>query len=298
MSRLGLGLAVALVIFAALADLWVSLRPAPDPIDPDTMARARTVVEEKRRPGALVVHSPLFGVRELKALNGIAARPDLPDLAVRARRTVLVIDRQDAPMGGFGAASELEEIGPLVLKVFLPSGEVGGRLSVFDLRDALRPQTASIERPAGRVVARCTRPRREGGFGCPGQPSWLYVAVRRLHLDGQDRECIWAHPTAGGLVVFNLPAPAEPSPGHRLELELQAAMTDDAVRLTPDGAAVRTRVLQGGRSIGQVVRDNRIGWVRRNLQVGPNQPIRLEVSAVRDGRRHHCLNVALFEVPE
>lgn len=287
----------ALILGAALLDLGAALRPSLEPVEPAVMSAARELVLARRTPGSLVLHSPLFGVSELAALGSLSARPDLPDAASRAGRPLFVIDRAEVPMGGLGRPAEVIEIGEgVVVRRFAPEGGSPGRRPVFDLRDGLAGGMLRIERPPGREVSRCDAPRTEGGFACPGQPSWLYAAPRRLRIDGQNVDCIWAHPTTGGAVVFELPAPSPPAAGMRLELELGAALSDDAVKQTSDGAPVTTRVRQSGQSLGQIIRSNAIGWSRQRFELAAGAPIRLEVTAPKDGRRHHCLEARVVEV--
>lgn len=284
------------VVAGACADLWVTLRPGLSAVSSEDMASAKAAIEARRRPGTVVVHSPLLSWSEVSVLGDLPARPDLPPASVRSRRSVLLLDREDAPMGGFATPAERVDLpGPLRLDVHPPTGQSEGAVPVFDLRDGLAADSAHIERPVGRLATRCGQPRAEGGFACPGQPEWLYVARRRLRIDGRDQECVWAHPTAGGALVLTVPGLSAPPPGHRLQIAVGSALTDDAVRLTPDGAAVRIQVRQGSQSIGQVRRDNRIGWAKGRFWMEPGEPVRLEVTAVRDGRRHHCLEATVYE---
>ncbi|MEL6185008.1 MAG: hypothetical protein AAFU79_10320 [Myxococcota bacterium] len=186
----------------------------------------------------------------------------------------------------------------LVLRRFEPSGDGSGQVVVYDLTDALTPNTLTIERPAGKPVSRCRAARAEGGFACPGQAEWLHTAPRQLRIDGADQRCSWAHPSTGAAVVFTIPPPPPPPEGYVLQLRVRSALTDDAVRLTGDGSSVKTRVLQGGRRLGQVVRSNAVGWAEGKYLLGAEGSIRLEVTSVRDGRRHHCLDVQILEIQE
>lgn len=301
---IGVALAAVAVATAAVIDLATVLRPGLEPVPSEAIAAARAVIDARREPGTVVMHSPLFGVEELKALGDLPARPDLPDQATRSRRRVIVLDHEAAPVRGLGRASERLEVSggsglsaPVFVAVHEPGAGDGGRLVLFDLRDGLGPETLLIERPPGRVSARCRAPRAEGGFRCPGEPEWLYAATRRIRISGVDAECTWAHPTTGGVVVLEIPAVPEPSPGHELVLELAAGLSDDAVRTTQNGAAVTTRVRQSGRVIGEVVRTNALGFARARLPVEPGAPLRLEVTTPHDGARHHCLEAVIAEVP-
>lgn len=285
-----------LVALLALLDLQVGLRSDPGPIPAEVMAAGVKALKERQRPGDLLVHSPLFGVTELSALGDLPARPDLPAPAIRQARRVLVLDRVDHPMYGFSAEAERVELpDPLVLRIFEPKGDVAA--PVYELLANLDPNVLRIERPAGTVSARCTRSRAEGGFDCPGEAEWLYAAPRTLRIGGVDRECLWAHPTTGGLVVFTLPAPAPPAAGRHLTLKVEAGLTDDAVTGTPDGAPVVIDLLQGGAPKGRLVVPNQVGWRETTVRIDGGAAVELKVGTVRDGRRHHCLNAVITEEP-
>ena len=285
---------LALVVAVGL-DLRVALRPERPSISAATMARARAEILAQRKPGNLVVHSPLLTLAELAPLGDLAARPDVPSPELRRARRVWVIDLAERPMFlGLRRASMTQDLGEgLVLRVFEPAG--GQPTTLFDLVSDVDRTELRIERPRGKVSSRCTEPRPEGGRSCPGEADWLYLAARTLTIEGKNAACVWAHPTTGGDLVFTIPAMPEPSAGQRLVLEVASAMTDEAVSLTPDGASVRTDIEQGGRIKGGVTLVNRVGWARTELTLDPGVPTDLRVSTPRDGRRHHCLTARVYE---
>ncbi len=285
--------ALGLVGAVALADLWISVRPDPGPVMAAEMTEAVAVLKKYQKAGDLLVHSPLLGVEELAALGPLIARPDLPAPSLRDSRRILLLDRRDAPMYGFRTASETVAIGDLlVLKVFEPTGSA--EVPLFDLISSIDSSTLRIVR--GERVTPCTTPRGEGGFACPGEPEWLYAAPRMLRIGGQDQNCVWAHPTTGGSLVFQIPAQPEPVAPKKLELKLSAGLTDDAVTGTADGASVRIQVNQGRVLKGQVTVPNQLGWHEGRFSLTPGVPVELVVTTPRDGRRHHCLNVLVVEV--
>ena len=293
------GAAWVLLVAAILGDFVVALRLSPPSISSETMEKARRELETQKRPGTLIVHSPLLGVPELTHLNSIVARPDLPSKAIRGRRRILVLDRAEAPMGGFGDETAYIPIGEgLVLRIYEQQAHTtGARHLLFTLSEGIEDVKLTIERPRGRPVSRCTLKRTEGGVRCPGQPDWLYMAYRRLRVGGEDVGCVWAHPTQGGVVVLELPAMPF-AEGAQLELKVRSALDDSAVRQTPNGAPVRTHVFQNGRALAQVVRANAIGWAEASVKIEPHVPVRLEVSAEHDGRRHHCLQAEIRARPQ
>lgn len=286
-----------LLLAAAGVDLGVALRPDLPEVSPEGMQSAAAALRAAQQPGDVIVHSPLFSIRELAALGDLPARPDLPAPEVRQVRRVIVLDRRDVPMGGLGTPAEVRPVPgtaeAVVLQIFEPAGPREAVL--WSLIERLGPETLRVERPGAGPVA-CSAPRVEGGFACPGEPEWLHVERRHLTVGGHEESCVWAHPTNGGAMVFAIPAPTAPAPGHRLVLDLRAGLTDDAVRMTPDGAEVRTEVVQGGRVLGAVTVPNRVGWVEDKVDVAPGAPIELRVTTPRDGRRHHCVNADIKEL--
>lgn len=284
--------ASGLVGLAALADLWVAVRPGLAEVPPEVLAEAAAHIGAERRPGSLVVVSPLLGMPALAGLGDLEARPDLPSAEVRARRTVWLIDRDEAPMQGFGTPTAEHELREgVVIRRFEPTQTAEG-LVVLDLLDlqGVRGQVAD-----GTRVMPCTRPRAEGGLSCVGAADWMYLAPRKLNVDGRQVDCLWAHPPKSGRLELELEVPAEASPGHHFELELRSALDDGAVTQTADGASVQTAVRQGSARLGTVIRSNQIGWAERSFVVSAGQPVVLAVSAARDGRRHHCLDGRIIE---
>lgn len=287
----------AAVLVAAFADTFVALRPEPAPIAPAELEAARGLVKAAARPGDVLVASPLLSASELAALGDLETRPHRPANKLLAGRRVLVLDRADHPMYfpvPERAVVEVPGTGRLIVRTFEP--DVRSDLVVYALADALQPSTLRIERPAGTVTSRCTAPRAEGGFACPGEAEWLYAQTRALGVDGADTPCVWAHPTTGGVVVFELPATPAPPGGRRLQLTVSAGLTDEAVRTTPDGASVTTAIVQEGKELARVVVPNRIGWYRATVNLAADRPVELRVTTSRDGRRHHCVNAELREV--
>ena len=282
-----------LVLVAGAADLWVALRPARAPVSIKVMRRAAARIEAVKAPGDLIVHSPLLTVAELAPLGRLDARPDRPKAILRGRRRVLVLDLAASPMFGFGQPSDVEAVGEgLVLRTYPPTGDASGAL--WALSTALTPSTMQVER--GAQVRPCQTSRADGGYSCAGEPDWLYAAVRVLRVGRQDRECVWAHPTTNGAIVFKVPAAPAPAPGQKLALQVQAGLVDEAVTNTPDGAPVFTDVIQGGKTLGRLTVNNRIGWFRSSFDLAPGREATLRITTPRDGRRHHCLRAQIVEV--
>jgi len=287
------GLAICLAL-----DLRVALRGEPEPADEARMRAARALIEGERKSGDLLVHSPLLSVRELAVLGDLPIGPGLPSPELLSSRRILVLDDAATPMYGFEEIEkvEIEEGAGRDLVLRIVERKIDGEVALFDLASDLDRARMRIER-GGRITSECSAPRSEGGKACPGEAEWLYLAPRTLAIAGQSGTCVWAHPTTGGTIVIELPAQPEPPAGRALRIEVSAGLADDAVRTTPDGAEVRTAIVQGGAMRAAVVVPNRIGWFRASSEIAPNQPIELQVTTDRDGRRHHCLNARITEEP-
>lgn len=292
-SAFSLGLPLVLLVVAMGLDLRVALRGEPSPVPAEEMSELVDAVNAARKPGDVVVHSPLFRVSELAALGDMSAKPDRPPEDVQKARRVLVMDLRDQRMGGFiGRLENVVAVGSrLELRTYEPEGGVEPLL--FDLFEQYRSAKMWIERPPGKKSSTCDRPRPEGGFSCPGEPDWLYLAPRSLRVAGASADCVWAHPTTGGLVVLELPVEGVPE-GRRLSLTLEGALDDSAVG--GDGVPVENAVWQGDRELGRVVVPNRSGWFRGTFELSPGQPVQVRISAAHDGRRHHCLRAKIQEL--
>lgn len=293
-SALSLGVPLALLLGALALDLRVALRADPPAVPPSEMSALLAALSELAKPGDVTVHSPLLRVSELSALGELVAKPDRPSDEVQRARRVVVLDRADHPMRGFiGRLAQRVAVGErLELRVYEPEG--GAEPLLFDLFEHYRAARMWIERPPGTRSAVCDRPRPEGGFGCPGEPDWLYLAPRSLRVSGAAADCVWAHPTTGGVVVIELPLESVPE-GRRLSLVLEGALDDSAA--SGDGVPVENTVVQGGRELGRVVVPNRTGWYRGSFELSPGAPVQIRVTASHDGRRHHCLRAKIQELP-
>jgi hypothetical protein len=283
--------AATLVALASVWDLAVTLRGEPDEVSVGTIRKAADIVRASLRPGDLILHSPLFGMEALKGLGGLDATPAFPDEETSGSHRVWVIDRH--PISPFvpRTPSEVDRLeGGVEVRRHEP---VFAQSRVYDLAESLTPETMTLEFGSRRV--RCKQPRSEGGFECPGQPEWLYVAKRSLAIEGgKFSVCVWAHPAHSQTVVLTLPALPVAEPDHSLWLRVSGAMTQEAVRGTPDGGPVHTDIDQGSidqpaRRLGRLTVPNQVGWFVKDIPVQAGLPVHLRVSAPRDGRRHHCL---------
>lgn len=287
------------IVVVALLDLYVAARGNPDALPEEAMWAARDAIKAAEQPGDILVHSPLFRMTELQALGDLRTTPTLPKPELFRSRRVLLIDRTDHPVYlPYSAKTEqpIEKTnGQLQLRIYEPEGNID--VPLYSLYNGITPSTMRVERNNA-VTSRCTASRAEGGYSCPGEPEWLYVAQRTLRIDNKDATCVWTHPTTGGTIVFELPAQTAPPAGKKLLLELSGGFNDDAVKTTSDGAAVRTDILQKGASKGAITVPNRIGFVTTRVNIEPNAPVELRTTTPHDGRRHYCVNAEILELSE
>jgi len=289
-----LGGALAAFAISSAAELWVAVRPPLARVDVEHVRAAADSVRRERARGEVVVHSPLFSPEALRGLGDLAARPDLPPPRFRRGR-IWLIDRAGHAMFVPDATkterARFGEVRVWTAHVAAPEDESDAR---FDLYRDLGPGLMRVERPPGRVISVCARPRAAGGYGCPGQPEWVYASRYRQTIDGKSRACVWAHPIADATVVFELPAIPEPPQG-TLQLHVGAGLSDEAVK-TPGGASVRTKIRQEGTPMRTLVVPNRRGWYELDVAVKPNRPIRLLIDTEDDGVRHHCIEASVSVV--
>lgn len=268
---------------AAFIDVWAPLDPPPGADEVDVRAAANFV--EARRPSEdVLVHSPLLGAAARRGLGSLSASPDHPR---QDSGPAWIIDHRVAPMGGLNAPERWRSGDVIVRRMEGAMGEDAGPVR-SDLLHSIRPDTMRLQHGV-RTIA-CRRPRPDGGYGCPGAPDWVHVGPAQFRVAGQSVRCVWAHPQTGRVVRLRLPPP----PSGTVALVVRAALDDGAVTGTPDGAAVRTVVKQGFETLAVLRVPNQKGWVRRRIPFssrGRAEAVELEVTSVRDGRRHHCVDV-------
>ncbi len=263
------------MLSGAFVDAWVGLRPAPPPVHPANLQAALQKLQSERRPADVVVHSPLFE----PALLGFLDEEVSPAPARRGRQWVLDDARQ--PMFVPGQERARTRFGDVLLRLVESSAVEGG--PGFDLRRDLRADTLRLEDARGEVVTRCRVPRSQGGFACPGQPEWVYAAPTEVTIRGAPKDCVWAHPRQGLTLVFELPAPTEPS-----QLRLGAGLSDGATTMA-GGAPVELELRQGER-LGRLRVPNRRGWREKTLPIEPGAPVEIRIQTKHDGMRHLCID--------
>ena len=289
-KNLGIKAALAIMSILWLMDGYVALRPNTSLATPEEVQAALNIIEKNKKPGDIVVHSPLLSPSELVHLGDLDASSALPSSRVRNSRRIIVLDQAHTKMYGFGSPKKTLRISDgsdLVVKVYEPDAAHSG--PVFDLYTDIKQVQMSVEKPAGKVVSKCIAKRPSGGRSCPGQPEWLYLDRRKLVINGQSRECIWAHPTNNGVIVLTIP-PLQTQTQHKtLNLKVQTGLTDDAIRTTPGGAEVQTEVQQKGQVLTKVIAPNRIGIYEKTVRIATDKEVQLRITSPKDGRRHHCV---------
>lgn len=292
MMRVASWVVLAVVGGLSLLETWVAVRPGLRPISREAVEEALVVLHREAPRGAELVHSPLLGFPEIKGLGGGLIRPDVSDVGRQRKRAVVVLDRSDVPLRLMGKPDRVIPVGEAV-HIALYLGKDSGELILFDLGQ-LSSVDVSISHGS---ISFCNKPRPGGGWDCPGHPEWMYVAPRRLQIEGQTELCVWAHPPKAGTLNLDLPPVGTSSVGSFTKLTVRSALDDGAVK-TVAGATVVTSVVQGGLHLGRLVRSNHRGWVEQTYAIDPTQTIRLSVSAESDGARHHCLSAQVSESRE
>lgn len=162
------------------------------------------------------------------------------------------------------------------------------RRPAWALRDTVEQLNVSVVRNSERVV--CESKARGGRFRC-SQQSWNWVGQTRQRIGGVVRECVWAHPVAGG-AMLELQARAV-SLGHALVV--RHGLTDRAVDAQRDGAPVHLDVALDGVTVAREVRPNRKGWVESRVntsaRAGTSAMLTLAIRAERDTHRNYCVDV-------
>ena len=74
-------------------------------------------------------------------------------------------------------------------------------------------------------------------------------------------------------------------------------MTAGAVTGTAAGAPVGIDIRQNQQPKGRLAVPNQVGFRTGKFRVDAAQPVELRITTARDGRRHHCLNATITEVP-
>lgn len=282
--------ASAVLAAAALLELVELWQPSPPEITARSLMAARSELLRRRQPAQAVVLSPLLPPELTPSLVELGASVEIPP--ARRAPVLWVVDVQDEPLRLEGLEAERVVLpGPLVLrKVERPGAH--GPPTPFDLVRDLSSGMMRVESAPGRVVATCDVPRPGGGFSCPGVPGWVHAARVRQTVNGEGRDCVWAHPISGRLLVVELPAMAVPE-GKALELTYGAALSDSAVRQAPNGAAIEHAIRQGGRTRSRLRVPNQPGWFERTVRLEPDLPIQWSISTREDGARHQCIDARM-----
>ena len=99
-----------LLLVALFADARVALRGNEPKASDESMKQALALLEKHKKPGNLIVHSPLLSPSELAPLGRMTASPDLPSARLRASRRILLLDVASTPMHGFSKPEQVISI--------------------------------------------------------------------------------------------------------------------------------------------------------------------------------------------
>ena len=267
-------LAVALLVVATAE--WNRRNRAPQA---ETWIEAAALLKTISRPGDTILLNNAGntqGLRELQSA-GLKVRLALPEPRGRIRRLWVIGTRRFSPKNlGDLVAEEVPKhdlLNGLRLGLFArPAGSTLWRaeheLSTAKVRAAKRP---------------CTQPK-DGGWRCAHLPDWMYVAPTDLQRGGKVRNCLWGHPPAGDrplIIRFDSIPTGELTFGHGLSDKASNSNNREPVRVRlkwQDGAA-------------ESVIGNQQPWRLSKHRVSGF--LQLEISAKRDGQRHHCFTAAI-----
>ncbi len=267
-------LAVALLAVAS-AD-WNRRQSA---LPTDTWQTAAKLLSSLAQPGDTILLNNAGSTQGLSELQsaGLKVRLALPEPRGRIRRLWVLGTHRFLPkaMGDLSAQERP--------KVDLPSGL---HLALFNRPAGSTLWRAELELSHAKVTAlkRPCNQAKDGGWRCAHLPDWMYVAPTTLRRDGTSRNCLWAHPPAGAkplIVRFDSIPNGELTFGHGLSEKASHSNNREPVRVRIKWA--------GGGAVSEV--GNQTAWRRSKHRV--KGFLEFEISAKRDGQRHHCLTAAI-----
>lgn len=158
---------------------------------------------------------------------------------------------------------------------------------LFDLRSDLEKVRVRLH---GRQSVVCDRRRGDGGWSCPGRPSWNHVSPHSFQVRRAEWQAVWAHPVTDDTLILDLGK--QPLGDH---IDISAALSDGAAR-TPAGATVYLDLeIDGARHT--LVRSNAPGVARLTIPTGHGERahLRLRIHTPKDDRRHFGVNLRIVE---
>ncbi len=267
---------LAVALMAVVIAEWYRRRPA---LPAQTWQAAAKLLTSISAPGDTILLNNAGSTQGLNELQsaGLEVRLALPEPRGRIRRLWVIGTHRFQPksMGDLSPEERPKSRPPQGLHLALFTRPAGSTL----WRAALelgRARVSAMKRPCNQ--------RKDGGWRCGHLPDWMYVAATDLQRDGTSRNCLWAHPPAGGQplkIRFDSIPSGELTFGHGLSEKASNSHNREPVRVQITWA--------GGSAVSEV--GNQTAWRRSKHRV--KGFLELEVSAKRDGQRHHCLTAAI-----
>lgn len=148
--------------------------------------------------------------------------------------------------------------------------------------------TATVELEDREGTITVCEPDAEGGHQC-GSAGWTRMRYRQITVDGQARQCIWAHPIEDKTLRFRFPDVVTITDEDR-RLHLETGLRDAAVGA---GGAIDFHI-RVGNDVTRHRHVDRRGWQSIPLAT-TTEPTELviDISARRVGRRHLCFDFDL-----
>ncbi len=283
--------AVGAVALFSLVSFVHSMRPVRPLSERPGFDAAVAHLRAATAPATFVVVWPPEQAAALGALPRELRAADAVPVETASQRSVLRV----LVLGpsGFDAPPELAEASAGERVRFdevevAPFEWAGGDRIDFDLRAGLAGATIRLEGREHRVT--CDQPRPDGGWACPGRPSWNHVAPTRLRVGGDDWPCVWSHPVTGHELIVDLGE-------HELwdRVELEAALHDDVTGV--HGSTVVLRLEVDGAGSRRLTRTNQRGVARTVLPTvrGRRARVRVLITTANDSRRHLGVNLRILE---
>lgn len=245
----------------------------------DVPAGARTVELAYESRSASTVVGSLATLLAILVILG-ATLPVARLALVRAT----VSERIDGALDALAARVSTKQAAFGVVGVGLALALVVGLRRGFDARAELPAARVTLVRADGtRVPCDGTRPTGEPGHQCPNA-EWNYVGPMVQTVEGELRQCLWAHPAGAGErieIEFEHAALGR-------ELRVGAGIGDEAMG-NDAGAPVRFTTLVDGRELGSIEVPFESDWRERRYAVSSGEHrLVFQVGAPDPSRRFLC----------
>jgi hypothetical protein len=284
-----------------VALLWAVVSPLCTSDAPLSAADVEAVASALSQvpPRTFVLVHPPWRDDALAALRNAGVKADfglaLPADASDGRRPLVVAAWPRAPAPGAVSrftAEAVQQHGEATLTFFhgaaKPSAPTAGTTAPpaaagarqWQAVEALRQAEVRVVSPAGTRACNLWQ-ETEQRWVCPGMNEWNHVGPKVLTVDGQPRQCLWAHPVTGATLSIRFPqVPAG-------TFTLGTALNDGAAGA--EGAADVELDITAGGARQHVIHQNAPGWKETRVALSAATDVTLDITTVHDGARHFCI---------